>query len=816
MSSLPFLPIDDVLPQLGDVLSGKNAAVLVAEPGAGKTTRVPLYLLKQDWQSGKILLLVPRRVAARAAAAQMSRLLGEKVGETVGYRVRMENRVSGKTKIEIITEGVFARMVLSDPALEGVSTVIFDEFHERNLDADLGLALALDVQNGLREDLRLLVMSATLDAARVSSLINNATVVSSKGRAFPVETRHLAPAPLEAMDESVFKAVLKALREETGSILAFLPGAREIERAADKLQGLIAADIILVKLYGALDLSEQDRAILPAPAGQRKIVLASAIAETSLTIEGVRVVIDSGFARVPRYNPESGLTRLETVRISQASAEQRRGRAGRLEPGICYRLWSEGQTRSFTAFNTPEILEADLSPLVLTCAAFGVRDMTQLKFLDPLPPAALAEARSLLQKLEALDGQGRITDAGKQMGHIPLPPRLAHMLLKAAKEGAGEKASLLAILLTERNLGGNATDIAHRLQNLQSDKTLRAKQALGLAQNWLKGLEASQKKTSLSEGEILSFAYPDRVALKRKDKRGEFLLANGKGAFLDEADSLSREECLVIAEAQGSETRARILMAAKLDRTLMEEKFAHRIVSEDVLHFDEQQKRVRAKHIKHLDALILDERPLSVSGEAATALLLKSLAERNLFPWPESAVQFFSRIAFLRQYAPDEWSELTKENLQTCLEDWLQPYIPGAVSAGDISTEAVSAALQGLLSAEQAHKLKAQAPRVFTAPTGQDFFIDYNHESGPVVALRVQQLYGVKQQPMLAGGGIALGFELLSPAGRPIQLTRNLPEFWRGSWADVRRDMRGRYPKHEWPEDPANALPTARAKPRKE
>ena len=815
----PPLPIDEVLPQLQAALEKSSSAVLVAEPGAGKTTRAPLALLESLWlKTGKILLLVPRRVAARAAAHQMSRLLGKQIGETVGYRVRLDSKVSGKTRIEVITEGIFTRMVTDDAELRGISAVIFDEFHERNLDSDLGLALALDVQAGLRPELRLLVMSATIDATRVSELMGQAQVISSKGRSFPVETKYIPPAPHEKMEDSLEKAVLRGLREEQGSLLVFLPGAGEIRRLAERLQDKVARDIIIAPLHGTLDLASQDRAISPAPAGKCKVVLASAIAETSLTIEGVRVVIDSGFSRVPRFDPGSGLTRLETVRVSQASAEQRRGRAGRLEPGICYRLWPEGQTRALAPFNRPEILEADLAPLVLTCAAFGITRPEDLKFLDAPPSAALGEARALLIELEALDEQGRITLIGRKLAAMPLPPRLAHMLLTAAEHGAGYEAAKIAAVLTERGLGGNSVNLSERLHFLQNDKSMRAKQALSSAENWLKAADLSTPQNKKREaGEILSFAFPDRIALRRADRPGEYLMMNGKGAYIDETDRLAREPCLVVAEAQGSEQRARILLAAAFDEKKLEQQFRTQIESKDIFFFDEKEKKVKARRAMVLGALTLKEQPISAFGDEAARLLLQAVKSRGVeaLAWPEHTKQFMARVNFLHQHAPEDWLQLSLSHLNETMDEWLAPYIPGATSFAEVTPQILSAALESMLDSTQRRALEKEAPAFFVNPLGEEQRIDYEREGGPAVSLRVQKLFGLKTQPMLANNKVPLTFELLSPAHRPIQLTRDLPAFWAGSWAEVRRDLRGRYPKHEWPEDPANAAPTARIKPRK-
>jgi ATP-dependent helicase HrpB len=811
------LPVERVLPELVGALDARGAAVLVAEPGAGKTTRVPLALLRAPFRGdGRIVVLAPRRIAARAAAEHMARLLGERVGETVGYRVRLDARVSAKTRVEVVTEGVFTRMILADPMLDGVAAVVFDEFHERSLDADLGLALALDVRSGLREDVRLLVMSATLDAAGVARLLGDAPVIAVEGRSFPVETRHAPRGARERVEDAVASAVRRALAEEPGSILAFLPGAAEIERCAARLDGALPAGVVLAPLYGALDPAAQDRAIRPPAPGARKVVLATSIAETSLTIEGVRVVIDSGLARVPRYDPASGLTRLETVRVSRAAADQRRGRAGRREPGLCLRLWEEGQTRALPAFGTPEILEADLAPLVLDCAAFGVTDPARLAFLDAPPAPALAEARRLLEGLGAIGAGGRITAEGRRLAELPLPPRLGHMLLAAAKDGEAGLAAEIAVLLGERGLGGRDTDLRARLAAFRADRSPRAAQARRLAERWARLAGASDAPTGPERaGPVLARAYPDRLAKARGGKAGEFLLANGRGAILDPADPLAREPYLAVAELAGSEAKARILSAAPITEADLLAGLGDRIVEADEMSFDEASRAVRARRVKRLGALVLADAPLPASGEAATAALLDGLRALGLdaLPWSKAARQLVDRVRFLHATAPEVWPDWSEPALLASLPAWLGPYVPGRIRLADIAEGDLAAALDGLLGPLR-RRLDAEAPTHFTAPTGSRLPIDYDAERGPVVALRVQELYGLDRHPALAEGRVALTFDLLSPAHRPIQTTRDLPGFWRGSWAEVRSAMRGRYPKHPWPEDPLAAPATTRAKSR--
>jgi ATP-dependent helicase HrpB len=817
-AAAPSLPIDAVLPVLRTKLAASPRAVLVAEPGAGKTTRVPLTLLDEPWaRLGKIIVLEPRRLAARAAADQMARLVGEEVGGTIGYRVRFDTQVSARTRIEIVTEGVFTRLILDDPGLTGVAAVLFDEFHERSLDGDLGLALALDAQAGLREDLRLLVMSATLDHARVAKLMGDAPIIACAGRSFPVETRYRPRAAATRVEDAMAEAVRAALRGEEGSLLAFLPGAAEIERTAEQLRRDLSDTVDVVPLYGALDRGVQDRAIRPAPKGRRKVVLATAIAESSLTIEGVRVVIDSGLARVPRFDPATALTRLETVRVSRASADQRRGRAGRLEPGICIRLWEEGQTRALAPFASPEILEADLAPLVLDCAAFGVRDPAALPFLDPPPAPALAEARALLEGLEAIDHDGRITEEGKTLARLPLHPRLAHMLHRAAARGEGVLAAEIAIVLSEHGLGGTDTDLEHRLRLLRADRSPRARDARRLAARWAALVGAGGGDGDVTRaGAVLMSAYPDRIAKARPGKTGEVVLANGRGAALDPADPLARAPYLVVAALAGAQARGRVLLAARVSEADILANAGAMIVESENVVFDKAALAVRARRIRRLGAIVLSEAPIAVPSDKGTVVLLDGLRDQALLdalPWTTGSRQLVERVRFLRAAAPDIWPDMSEEALRRRLPDWLGPFIPGITAVADITPQQIAAALEAWLGPLR-RRVDAEAPTHFEAPTGSRLMIAYDRDRGPMVAIRVQELFGLDQHPMIANGRIPLTFDLLSPAHRPIQTTRDLPGFWRGSWGDVRADMRGRYPKHPWPEDPRLAQPTTRAKPR--
>jgi ATP-dependent helicase HrpB len=817
------LPIDAVLGDLTAHLAAKPNAVLVAPPGAGKTTRVPLVLLDEPWVAGgKIILLEPRRLAARAAAERMARTLGEAVGETVGLRVRLGSKISRRTRIEVVTEGVFARMILEDPALDGVAAVLFDEFHERSLDADLGLALALDAQGGLREDLRLLVMSATLDGARVARLLGEASVVESEGRAYPVETRYLGRDPGRRVEEQVADAALRALRAESGSILVFLPGQGEIRRVETLLRERISDPAVdLAPLYGALDRGAQDLAVGPARPGRRKVVLATAIAETSLTIEGVRVVIDSGFARVPVYEPDIGLTRLETVRVSRAAADQRRGRAGRTEPGICYRLWEEAATGALEAYARPEILSADLAPLLLDCAAWGVADPTRLAFLDRPPGPALKEARSLLRQLHALDADGRITPTGRRLRQLPLPPRLARMVLAADETGQAGDAADLAAVLVERGLGGDGTDLAERVERFRRDRSGRAGDMRRMAAGWARdgagpkgaGMEAGEPR---SFGALLALAYPDRLA-KARGRPGEYLMANGRGAVLEPHDRLAREPYLAIAEIAGSAASARILAAAAIGPDEIEAVIGSDIEQREEIAFDRQARALRARAVRRYGALVLTDRPLPVPAtDEAARILASGLAALGIaaLPFSRALAQWRERVMFLRHAEGDEWPDLSDEALAATVEDWLAPHLVGRSGLGEIGPDLLSEALRSLVPWNLQRRLDAEAPTHLEVPTGSQIPIDYAAQEGPVLAVRVQELFGLDRHPVIAGGRVPLILHLLSPAHRPIQITRDLPGFWRGSWAAVRADMRGQYPKHPWPEDPLSAPPTRRAKPR--
>ena len=836
-SARPALPIDDILPRLRVTLRAGTAAVVVAPPGAGKTTRLPLALLDEAWAgAGKIILIEPRRLAARAAAARIAALLDESVGQTVGLKVRFEAAGSAATRIEVVTEGVFVRAILEDPALDGIAAVLFDEFHERALGADLGLALALDAR-ALRPDLRLLVMSATLDGARVARLLQadktasasetggggppDVPVIESQGRAYAVETRYGGRAPNERIEDAVTRAILRALAEETGSVLAFLPGQGEIARVAERLaERRLAPTVIVAPLHAAMDRRTQDAAVSPTPPGQRKVVLATSIAETSLTIEGVRVVIDSGLARVPRYEPALGLTRLETQRVSRAAADQRRGRAGRTEPGVCYRLWEELATGALEPFAKPAILSADLSGLLVDCAAWGARRPERdLLWLDPPPTPALAEARATLEGIEALDSDGGLTDVGRAIRALALPPRLAFMVVTAAAQGAADSAAGIATLIVERGLGGDDVDLRARLVRLRGDRSPRAVEARALARQFARqagGRESGRADDGEAAGRLTALAFPDRIA-KARGRPGEFLMVNGRAAALDGGGALAAAPFLAIADVAGRAGAARILLAAPLTEADIEAVAGGTIVEAATLRFDPARAALQARRTRRLGAIILSEGNAAVpaSAEAATILAagVAALGIERL-PWTPALAQWRDRVLFLRAAGGEPWPDLSDAALARDGAAWLAPFLEGVTSLATVGTDRLETALKALVAWDLARELDVEAPAMFATPAGASHRLDYAAAQGPTLSVKVQELYGLAAHPSLANGRVPIVLELLSPAGRPLQITRDLPGFWRGSWAEVRTEMRGRYPKHVWPEYPADAAPTLRAKPR--
>ncbi|QFI68211.1 ATP-dependent helicase HrpB [Sinorhizobium alkalisoli] len=817
MRPLPPLPVLDILPALAEALDQAGSAVLSAPPGAGKTTLVPLFLLDQPWvKNGKIILLEPRRLAARAAASRMAELLGEKPGETVGYRMRLDNRISAKTRIEVVTEGVFTRMILDDPELSGVSAVLFDEFHERSLDADFGLALALDVQSALRDDLRIIVMSATLDVERVSKLLGNAPVLKSEGRSFPVEIRHETRNLSESVEDTVVRTITTAHRAEAGSILAFLPGQAEIARTAERLSVRFSENTLVVPLFGNLSQKEQDAAIRPALPGTRKIVLATSIAETSITIDGVRIVVDSGLQRLPVFEASTGITRLETVRVSRASADQRAGRAGRTEPGIAIRLWHAGQTAALAAFTPPQILASDLSGLLLDLAHWGVADPSSLSFIDPPPETTLREARSLLVELGALDAQGALTPRGRKVRDLALPVRLAAMAASAAEEGQASEACLIAVMLTEQGLGGNSLDIEERLRRFRSDRGERAEAARRLARRMAADLCGAGTDASRAlPGPLLMHAFPDRIALQRGG-RGRFVMANGRGAEVSATERLAAAEMLVIADLTGRAGAQRVLAAAEINRGDVEAHMPGAIVREEQSFFDWTSRQVRARRVTRLGAIIFEETPLPrPSGEAAARALADGVRQLGLaaVPFPKDVAQLRHRIGFLHRSLGEPWPDMSDTALLERLDEWFAPYQGEASGIDGIRGGDLAEGLLSLVPYDLQRDLARFAPTHFEAPTGQRHPIRYDGDE-PLLSIRVQELFGLKTHPTIGDGRLPLLLELVSPGHRPIQTTRDLPGFWAGSWKDVRADMRGRYPKHPWPEDPANAAPTTRAKPR--
>jgi ATP-dependent helicase HrpB len=817
------LPITAVLGQLHDALRTHSNAVLIAPPGAGKTTTVPIVLLGTEFlRAGKIIVLEPRRLAARAAAQYMADMLGERVGETVGLRVRLQSLVSARTRIELVTEGVFARMIVDDPVLSGVSAVIFDEFHERSLDGDLGLALCLDSQTAWRSDLRILLMSATLDGARVARLLGPQTpVIVSEGRAFPVKTHYIGRDARLRLEDDVAQVIQRALTEEQGSILVFLPGQGEIRRVASLLAERIPdSSTDIVPLYGAMDRASQDAAVGPSKPGRRKIVLATSIAETSLTIDGIRIVVDSGFARQPRFEPDIGLTRLETVRVSRAAADQRRGRAGRLEPGVCYRLWEKAASSALEPFTRPEMLSADLSGLVLDLAEWGVLNPGDLAFLDTPPAPALAEARQLLRHLGALDADHRITADGRAMRALALPPRLARMVILAARHNlaTARLAADVAVVLVERGLGGESVDIQERIETLARDRSSRGRDARRLAGNFVQHARPhrSAGEATLSCGSLVALAYPDRIA-RARGKPGEFLLANGRAGSIGLAEPLAAAAFVAVAELSGRAGATRILAAAQLTLLEIEEIAGRQIEIRDELLFDRAAMALRARRVRRLGEIILHQQMLPAGPQTGAAeTLANGIAAVGIdrLPWTKPLRQWRDRVMFLRRADPALWPDLSDAVLGATASDWLAPFLAGKADLAAIAPGDLEQALRACLSFELSRRLEAEAPSHFEAPTGSRLAIDYETGPTPCLAVRVQELFGLSGHPSLAAGRIPLTLHLQSPAHRTIQITQDLPGFWAGSWSAVRTEMRGRYPRHFWPDDPIAAVPTRRAKPR--
>lgn len=804
------LPIDAVLPDVVAALRSSANLVLVAPPGAGKTTAVAPALLAESWCSGRILLLSPRRLAARAAAERMAERAGEKVGSTIGYATRLDSRYGERTRILVLTEGIFRNQIQADPELAGISAVLFDEVHERSLDSDFGLALALDAQAALRPDLKLVAMSATLDGARFAALMDDAPVIESKGRSFPLTALYLGRSAEKRIEDEVAPAIRRALGESQGSLLAFLPGVAEIERTAERLQ--LPGDVDLHRLHGALDPATQRAAIASGPPGRRKVVLATSIAETSLTIDGVRIVVDSGLARRPRYDRAAGMTRLVTERASQASVTQRAGRAARQGPGVVYRLWEEAATSSLPRFDPPEITEADLSALLLDCALWGVADPRDLRWIDPPSEAAIGEARARLLSLGALDTDGRPTDHGKAMARLPLPPRLAHMILAAGGRGWGATAADVAVLLSERGLGGNDADLELRLRRWGGERGGRADAARELARRWAKFAAGGEAGGSV--GGCVALAFPDRLARRRGGDGADWISVGGRGFRLDPHSPLAREQWLAVAEVSGAAAGARILSAAAIDEAMVETLFADRITSGTTVEFVPETRGIRASQGRRLGAILLSGGQDSAADPAAVVAALVEGVRRHgldLLPWSEAARALRIRAAFARRKDP-AIADLSDEALLGALDAWLPLLVTGKRRLGDVDPAGLSGMLDTRLGWDGRKSVDRLAPSAFITPAGSSHAIDYQADAGPTVTTRVQALFGLASHPSVCDGAVPLVLSLTSPAGRPIQTTRDLPGFWSGSWNAIAKEMRGRYPKHPWPDDPAAADPTLRTK----
>ena len=829
------LPIDAALPALKVALEQRNEAVLEAPPGAGKTTRVPLSLLHEPWLGEqKILMLEPRRLAARAAAERLASELGERVGETVGYRIRLESKVGPRTRIEVVTEGILARRLQDDPALEGVGLVIFDEFHERSLDADLALALVLNGRELLRDEppLKVLLMSATLEGERLAALLDQAPVISSQGRMHPVAIQWGRPLQQgEWLDARVESVVAQALDEQHGSVLVFLPGQAEIRQVERRLESVLPhyPGVRLCPLHGELSLDAQRAAIEPAPPGMRKVVLATNIAETSLTIEGVRVVVDTGLARVPRFDPGTGMTRLDTQRISRASATQRAGRAGRLEPGVCYRLWSETQHEQLPAYDSPEILQADLSGLTLQLHRWGAC-ADQLTWLDPPPAAALAQANDLLSRLGALDTQGRLTPHGQAMATLPAHPRIAHLLLRAKALGLESLGCDLAALLGERDIARDGgADVHARMTLLRSGsrQVKRIQQMARQYQGLLKaqpdaGRPAADPDAGHWLGALLALAYPDRVARQRRPGGADYRLANGRAAQFGEPDALMKHEWLVVAElgSRQGQREERIYLAAGLDPALFESVLAEQVRRHEVLEWDEKDASLRAEAQWRVGDLILRREPLAGLDEGARCRALVDYVRRKglaLLPWTPELRQWQARVLMLRQLdlpsGSSEWPDVSDEGLLATLDDWLGPYLGKLTRLAHFAQLDLMGIVGGLLPWPLPQRLSELAPTHLVVPSGSSIRLDYS-EQPPVLAVRLQELFGLASTPRIANGRVQVKLHLLSPARRPVQVTQDLANFWRSTYSEVKKDLKGRYPKHYWPDDPLVAEATARAKPR--
>ncbi len=834
-------PIDDILPELKEAVLRNASAVLHAPPGAGKTTRVPLALLDMlPPEKGRIIMLEPRRIAAVSAARWMAQTLGEQAGKTVGYTIRFDSRTSDSTRIEVVTEGVLTRRIQHDPGLEGIAMVIFDEFHERSLHADLALALSLDIRRNLREDLKILVMSATLDCGPIASLLDNAPVITSQGTAFPVEEHYLGDKRDRSLSEQVTDAVRAALNETSGDILVFLPGSGEIRSCAEALRAVIERrgdGITLHPLYGDLPFEEQERAIFPSK--NRKVVLATNIAETSLTIEGVHVVIDSGLTRRLQYDPSTGMNRLITLSVSKASAEQRKGRAGRLGPGVCYRLYSRHAFQSMIPFAPPEMLVSDLSSLALELAVWGVKDPSALSWLDTPPPAAWDAARALLTDLGALDTSGSVSQAGKAMSRMPLHPRLARLLVRAGELGCIHLGADLAALLSERDIlrrGGygrmihtGEADIAERIDILHAWRngneahgtvdTLALRTVDRTSKQLMRLVPGTRKETSDPDliSRLLLCAFPDRVARQREDGNNRFVLARGRGVRLSATSGLSISPFIIVVNVDaGEKGEGFVHLAAPLTEGLIREECAGRIESLRRVEWDKKESRIIATIEERLGAVPLSAKPFNPVDEEAAPLLCAAIRSApGMLAFGKEARQLQGRVGLMLRVFPEEaWPDFSDERLASAPEEWLMPWLGGVRSAQDLAILDILPALKALLSREQARLLDERAPASIIVPSGHRVQLDYAAGDIPVLAVKLQEMFGLAGTPAIAGGRVKVLLHLLSPARRPVQITQDLKGFWNGSYQQVKKELKGRYPKHPWPDDPWNAVPTRKAKPR--
>ncbi len=827
------LPIEPLIPEIAAAMDTAPNLVLEAPPGAGKTTRVPLALLDASWAKGaKIVMLEPRRLAARAAASRMAAMLGEDVGETIGYRVRMERKIGPKTRIEVMTTGLFLRQLQGDPELSGVAAILFDEFHERTIDGDLALAFAIEAQGSLRPDLRLIVMSATLDGAALATILPKARIIRAQGKSFPVENIHLGDDPNARIEERVSMAIGRALADCVGDVLVFLPGQREIARQRTRIaESQIASGALILPLHGELPLAEQDRAILKGAGGRRKIILATSIAETSLTIDGVEAVVDSGLKRRPRFEPIAGMSRLVTIKASLAAARQRSGRAGRTGPGRCYRLWSPQTERGMVPFDPPEIEDSDLAPLALELSLWGVADPGRLALLTPPPEAALGQARDLLGRLRAINADYLVTPHGSEMATLGAHPRLAHMMLSARRRGLGGLACDIAALLTERDMireRAGDCDLRHRLAALNVPEGAREigidrdqrSRILRASKDWRRqlGVRGARDTSLESAGAVLALAYPDRLAQKR-GVAGQYRLANGRGAVLDAIDPLSNEEFLSIGSLDGDKRAARVFLAAPISLVEIEEDFADDIASTDSVAWNPRLEAVEAKRERHLWALVLKARPLEdPAPDAMRRAMIEGIRALgpDCLPWNDSSRALQARVTFLRGLEGDaaNWPDCSDHALMEGLEDWLSPYLLGVTRRQHLAEIDLMAAIESLLDWRQRKKLDDWAPTHLVVPSGSRVALDYAAGSPPILKVRLQEMFGATQTPRVAGGRVEVLLHLLSPARRPVQVTRDLASFWANGYRAIRADLRGRYPRHSWPDDPLLAQPTARARPR--